>query len=96
MPSEFKNTWDLMVKDQISSLFMNFVENPLIYVNLIQDLLKSIDDYTSNQIHRKTLEILQILNLKDKEKDIYKQLLNIYQDYSSNSFALNSTEIPIA
>lgn len=93
MPSEFKNNWDLMIKEQISSVFMNFLETPLIYVNLIQELMKIIEAFTSKQIEEKTLQILSFLNLQDKKDSLYKQFINLFQDYNSQIFSCESSEI---
>jgi hypothetical protein len=95
LPSEFKNTWDLLIKDLLSSLFCNFLENPLIYVNLIQDLLKLIEDFVEAQIKTKTLLLCEKLNLKEKQDSVYKNLINLYQDYHSLIFQLTPVEIAL-
>ncbi len=76
---------------------MNFVEKPLIYVNLIQDLLKIVEEFAKTQIKRKIVEICDVLSLKtfteEKEQALYKQFLNIFQDYNTSVFHLNQENI---
>ena len=86
-----------MIKEHISCVFMNFVEKPLVYVNLIQDLLKIIEEFAKGQIKEKIKEIVQVLNLKnfdeEKEKALYKQFLNVFQDYNNSVFQLKQENI---
>ena len=37
LPSEFKSKWENFVKDMIPNVFVNFLENPFILMNLVQD-----------------------------------------------------------
>lgn len=93
MPSELKNNWDLLIKDLISGLFCGFIENPLVYVNLIQDLLKLIEEFAEQQINSKTDFLAEALNLVSQRDSVYKTMLLLFQDYHSAIFALQPADL---
>ena len=62
-------------------------------MNLIQDLLKTIEDFADVQIQNKTKAISKELNLNGKEQEVYNTLLNLYQDEHSRVFQLGNEEL---
>lgn len=62
-------------------------------MNLIQDLLKTIEDFADGQIQNKTKAISKELNLTGKEQEVYNTLLNLYQDEHSRVFQLGNEEL---
>lgn len=69
---------------------MNFLENPLVYVNLVQELMKIVEDCAFQAIREKTQELLGLLHLEDEETSVSKQLLGLFQDFHHRIFALTA------
>jgi hypothetical protein len=89
LPSEFKANWDDLIKDKLPSTFTDFLENPIIYLNIIQDLVLIVNGQTKNFISKKNKEVCRLLNIPEKqEQQIYKQMINIYQDCNTSIFKL--------
>lgn len=82
-----------MIKEQITEIFVNFLENPLVYVNLVQELMKIIEDFASKEIREKTQQLLRTLHLEDQESIVFKQFLNFFQDFHQKIFVLNSEKL---
>lgn len=37
LPSEFKSRWESLVKDMIPNVFVNFLEIPFLFLNIVQE-----------------------------------------------------------
>ena len=70
-------------------VFMDFVNVPLIYVNLVQELFLAIEDYVIEQICCKTKSIMKLLNIEEINYDsIYSKISPIFQENHANIFKL--------
>ncbi len=67
-----------MVNDQITQIFLDFVESPLILSNLLQEFFILIYEIAQKNISTKNVSILNLLKIKESSKNIQKFMLNIY------------------
>lgn len=72
---------------------MDFVNVPLLYVNLVQELFLIIEDYVIEQICFKTKSIMNLLNIEEVNyNNIYSRISPIFQENHANIFKLEETD----
>jgi hypothetical protein len=80
----------MFAKDQIVSVYSDFIDNPIIIANLIQEVVMLCYDAVKFHIKDTNKNILKLLNLPEKnEASISKNLANFYQDNHSQIFKLD-------
>lgn len=87
LPSEFKNDWEVLVKDLIMEAFENVYDNCVILAQMVQDSIKLIYDESYSTIKEQIKVTINSLNITDTNLDKFLvKLRPIFQEYFSIIF----------
>ena len=85
----------MLAKDQIINVFSDFIDNPIIITNLLQEIIIICYDQAKNVVKEVNCNVLKTLNLNNEKNEtaIKKHLVNFYQDNYATIFKLDETRL---
>lgn len=85
----------MLAKDQIINVYSDFIDNPIIITNLLQEIIIICYDQAKNVIKEVNCNVLKTLNLNNEKNEtaIKKHLVNFYQDNYATIFKLDETRL---
>ena len=87
LPSEFKSTWENLLKDKLIDGFENIYNDYYWFSHIVQDTLKSIYDESDILIRNKIREMLKFFNIKDDNIEKYlDRFKNFFQEHFFSIF----------
>ena len=94
LPSEFKMKWENILKNLLPNVFMNFLENPFIFMNIVQEIFIKIRNFSIQHIDSINKRLMALLNIQqDQARNFSQHTLMIYQNYMQQVFVLTKEDI---
>ncbi len=53
LPSEFKVKWENLLKETLPNVFVNFLESPFIFTNVVQEVYLGVHEQVTSDIAEK-------------------------------------------
>lgn len=79
LPSEFKSQYESLVTKTIPSSLMNFLGNPYLFMNIVQELFRLTQQLTKQQVDAVNLRVMGALGLGQDQHNAYMQsIMKLY------------------